>query len=788
MRMSILIIVLAAGVPGIARAAESLPPAERVPPGEPQWSAARARLSATEAARGVDPDAWLDSLRDRSVATDRSIEDLLVGASVPSPVPARAVDPDAWQPRGVVPVLRVGDDPFCDYTASPTSNGLQQAIDAALADGAGETEIRVANSGSYVNRRYFINDIGDQSLTIIGGFPSCDNLTASETTTLDRGTASSGPVVLIDSVSTPELVSLENLVLRGGDGTTGGALEVRNNNFVILTDVRLTASNATLGGGMAVVDLVDGTTTTAWMLGESSIGGNTASSRGGGIYCFGTDAGIALDSAVAVNGNSAVTGGGMALRGGCRVDAYSSLPAGIFSNAASDDGGGVWADGGSEFRMLGGGGGFGFGDASVEATLDTNQAADEGGGAYAEGAGTLIRATDAWIWANQASFGGGVSLRDGAELQMDRTLAGDACADELRCSWLASNTASGAGGGVRARGDAPSVDIRQTWVENNRSEASGMALLISGNDGARADLFVEGSIFSGNEPIGASGAFRSLIDLQVQTDAVVAYSTMFDNLAGDFVDVFSAANNVNLQLYSSIFSEPTGGLARVTWGSSNTGVADCLLVWDANAESDLPPGSTFIGVDDDPALLPSGLLSAGSRAVDYCDDSVYAAFEPDILGAPRGVDTAGQPDLLGPFDLGAHEFTGTVDGGSVSITPQLVETAENAGEVLFSVLRSGGSEGEARIRVFTVAESASAGEDYVALAQEVVWSNGENLPRLVSVSLIDDAAAEPAETFTVRVQRISGTASVETPGAATVRVFDNEQGIFADGFEGADSI
>jgi len=784
MRMYILIAVLAAGIPGTARTVEWRPPAERVPPAESQWSAARARLSATEAARGVDPDARLDSLRDRSARTDRNIDDLLVGASVPSPV---HVDPDARQPSGDVPVLRVGDDLFCDFTASSTSNGLQQAIDAALADGAGETEIRVANSGSYVNRRYFINDIGDQSVTIIGGFPSCGNLTASETTTLDRGTASSGPVILIDAVSASELVVLENLELTGGDGTTGGALEVRNNNFVVLTDVRLKFSNATLGGGMAVVDLVDGTSTTAWLRGESSINGNEASSRGGGIYCFGTGAGVALDAPVAVNGNSAVNGGGLALRGGCAVDAFTSLPAGIFSNSASEDGGGVWADGGSVFRLLGGEGGFGFGDASVRATLDVNQAADEGGGVYAEDVATLIRATDAWISTNQATFGGGVALRNGAELQMDRTLAGDACHDELRCSSLSSNTASGSGGGVRASGDAPRVDLRQTWVESNRSEASGMAMQVSGNPGARAKLFVEGSIFSGNEPVGASGAFRSLIDLQVQTDAVVAYSTMFDNLAGDFVHVFSAANNVDLQLYSSIFSEPVGGLARVTWGGSRTGAADCLLVWNADAESDLPPGSSFVAVDD-PGLLSSGLLSAGSPAVDYCDEDKYAAFEPDILDAPRGVDAAGSTDLLGPFDLGAHEFTGTIDGGTVSITPQLVEDAEDAGEVLFSLSRSGGSEGEARMRVVTVAGSATAGADYVALDQEVVWSNGDGLPRLVSVSLIDDAVAEPVETFIVRVQLVSGTATVGMPSTATVRLFDNEQGIFADGFEGADSI
>jgi hypothetical protein len=50
-------------------------------------------------------------------------------------------------------------------------------------------------------------------------------------------------------------------------------------------------------------------------------------------------------------------------------------------------------------------------------------------------------------------------------------------------------------------------------------------------------------------------------------------------------------------------------------------------------------------------------LTLASPAVDYCDTVVFTPMENDIDGDDRGRDIVEVPNNLGPFDLGADEFT-----------------------------------------------------------------------------------------------------------------------------------
>ncbi len=692
--------------------------------------------------------------------------------------------------RGGTPVLTVGNDAACNYLATVGSNGLQQAIDAAAGDanGAGATLIRLANTGTYVNRRFFINDLADQSIEIVGGYSSCSATSPTGTTFFDRGTATPGPVFLIDAVAAGQVVTLQNLRVTGGDNGSGGGLELRNNNFLLLDDVRVESNTATDGGGLSVADTDDGVSTTVWMLGATRLVSNQAT-NGGGLRCSGAGASVVLDTDVTINANSAVRGGGIRALSGCQVGSFASFPSGIFSNVATEDGGGAHLTGGARLTLIGGAGSFGFGDASRRTTLDGNTAERSGGGIYASDAGTRVSALDSWIVANSADAdddgigeGGAVRLWSGARLAMDRTLAGAACHDPLRCSRLGGNSAA-SGGAVYATGNDVEIDLRQTWIESNSASNLATAMLISnggGDLGRPGRLLMEGNMIVGHDTsTTSSGGLQGVVDLQSNTRATIAFTTFASNLTSSNGRNIIMFNDVDLDLYTSILWETSGQALRAIWDADTRGSVDCLLTFD---DANLPPGAFGI-LGDNPQLDLNYLLTGASPAIDYCDSAVYSPSETDILGTARGNDTVGAPNILGPFDLGAHEFTGTLDGGAVRFTTPIVQVTEDHGTLTIPVERVGASEGVLEVLVFTLDGTALQGPDYLEFDETVTWLSGDSANRLVSVPIVDDALAEGPEHFTVNLLLIDGAGTIGTPATLSVTIFDNEQGIFADGFE-----
>lgn len=710
--------------------------------------------------------------------------------------PWRLAAGDGGQARGV-PILRVGNDPSCDFTASTATNGLQQAIDAAAGDanGGAETEIRLANTGQYANRRFFINDLADQTLRLVGGFVNCGSATpGGARTVLDRGTASSGPVLLIDAVAGLENVFLENLELRGGDGSAGGGIEIRNNNFVIATDVRTTQNSASSGGGIAVSDSSDGTQTLLWLLGDSDVTDNTATVFGGGISCSGAQASMVIDTDVSVAGNStAISGGGLSVRSGCVADVYASFPDGIYDNSAGT-GGGIAASSGARVNVVGGEQGFfGFGDADRRTTVDGNRATENGGGLFVTGAGTLLRATDAVLRVNTADAdadgdgdGGGAWVGSMARLEIDRTLADDECHAPVRCSDVAGNSAV-RGGGIFVRGNGTAVDLRQTWFTSNQASDSGAALystLAAGELPPDAlDIYLEGNVFT-NHPLAGSG---EVVNLNFGNNAAIVYNTFANNADSEFDASISINTSNDVDFFGNLIDESDGRVFSGVWGSPsfpNTGRYGCAVF---NAVAGFPQtGPALVAADPmlDAALRPTGV----SPAVDLCDAATFPILEPDLENLPRGVDTAGVTNGLGPFDVGALEFRGTIDGGQVAFFDLLVEMNEDDPPRTLLLRRTGAAQGEARIRVRTMAGSATPGSDFSPIDTVVTWADGDNLPKSVVLGLVDDGVGEDRERLTVQLSIDGGTASLAAPSTLPVTIYDDDAGVFADGFEGPGSL
>ncbi len=274
------------------------------------------------------------------------------------------------QAGGIQTIYRVGVGPGCDF---PT---LQAAIDAASTAPEDLTEIRL--SANVANQAL---TLFDRNLTIDGRYSSCNSAVANDATRRTiSGIGTDSVMRIANAVSPARQVTLRNVVIRGG-----GPFGLPGQGF---------------GGGLAITGAIDVT------LLNSRVGDNE-SLRGAGISISGGLAALTLDQNTIVGadggglpGNRAVATGGATAAGGgfqCVDGAMVTINDGrIRANSSTDDGGGAYIEDCTlmiEPRPEFTGDGF--------VTFFQNTAGGNGGGLYAdEGSDVFWRSMPA------GSFGG----------------------------------------------------------------------------------------------------------------------------------------------------------------------------------------------------------------------------------------------------------------------------------------------------------------------------------------------------------------------------------------------
>jgi hypothetical protein len=99
---------------------------------------------------------------------------------------------------------------------------------------------------------------------------------------------------------------------------------------------------------------------------------------------------------------------------------------------------------------------------------------------------------------------------------------------------------------------------------------------------------------------------------------------------------------------------------------------------------------------------------------------------------------------------------------------------ENAGTVILTITRTGGTTGEVSVNLATSDGSATAGADYTALNTTVRFAAGDSTPQMVRVDITEDSAREPDETLTVTLSAATGGASIGANSTLTVTIRDND--------------
>ena len=138
-------------------------------------------------------------------------------------------------------------------------------------------------------------------------------------------------------------------------------------------------------------------------------------------------------------------------------------------------------------------------------------------------------------------------------------------------------------------------------------------------------------------------------------------------------------------------------------------------------------------------------------------------------------------DLTNPSNASlSSSSTATVniaddDGGTSTIQFSAAEysVSEGNGSVVLTVVRSGGAGFAVSANYTTANGTATAGNDYAAMASTVTFAPGE-YSKNITVPITQDAISEPTESFPVALSNPGPNAALGSPSTATVTIFDDE--------------
>jgi predicted outer membrane repeat protein len=553
------------------------------------------------------------------------------------------VNADSEGTINAVSVGLVGDN-NCDY------NTIQAAING------GHDEIRIVD---YNNQTFEENiEITNQSIELKGGFANCNaanNDNPLRLLTIIDGVT--GTVFDVDNDSNSYTFKMSNIIVQGGTQdmfNSGGGLIITG------TDTQATFENVAIanneGTGLIASEI------SSILLKDTRINDNSnQNGDGGGIYCEASTIVIAGASVIRANHaiadtflsgvpNNGGRGGGVFATDGCHFTFYSGPnhpntgSAGILSNSADAEGGGIYAETGSKISLLGTEVQIGnelFGDTQYPLNVLINNSGSNGGGIYLRGNNTELTASGVSIRQNSATAnGGGIYVESDAIAAITRYPGG--CWNNNKCNFFylnSSGTNDGTGGGIYAGG--AQLAVGNAWFEENLADyGSAIAVVAS-------TATIEGNVFYKNDA-GAGYDADSTILNTFNANSTLAYNTIVNN--NPAVASIDHTFNSNLTQAGNIIYDLGSTSLNTDGTGSNTN--HCLYVNESSAIT----GTNIITNTTDPFVdSQNNDFHINSDALrDVCDTSLYTPSLFDFDYQPRGFDDP-VDEVDGLFDIGADE-------------------------------------------------------------------------------------------------------------------------------------
>ncbi len=537
--------------------------------------------------------------------------------------------------------VTVGIDNNCDF------DNLQDAyLDA-------DVNIRATNEVSYTDS-FEIN----KPKIITGGYETCldaENNELSDVKSKWNG-QNNGTTVRINGMQAfPSIIVINNFEILNGENIAfagAGGISIRGNSNVLLANVDVYNNEGNEGGGIRVRGSDARLTIT-----DTRIFDNQASGYGAGVYCE-SDAVFNMLGDSAIHNNVATfNGGGIFGNNDCQLDIRSGdtetgidTNLGVYENTAVS-GGGIYLKGGADMLLTGND----EHPAGVVFNLSTADIDAGGGGIYLTGQGTTLNATNAKIEFNVANtLGGGIVVEDFAQFNMQRNSSN--CWNNDRCSSISHNfivteAGEGAAGYINTSAVA---DIGQSFFNGNQANFGTLFAISEGGN-----LRLESNLMVNNGPINdeiSEDLFSLFSENELGGEIELIYNTITANNSRSVFYLDSSESAVGINIFNSIIWQ--AGDMYVIEGPNPISQVSCSVVKESQS---LVGNIGFLSAQNPRfrnAAVNDFYLLGDSSAVDMCDETVFDSRYDDLNAQVRGVDTLNVVDNFGPYDAGAYEYLG----------------------------------------------------------------------------------------------------------------------------------
>lgn len=553
-------------------------------------------------------------------------------------------------------IIRVGQpgEPGCDHPS------LQAAINAAAA-APGLDIIRVS-VGTYAGVLLQVNESGP--LAIEGGYLSCSTPVANAGTTILSAQGTPGGSVISHGGS--GALTLTDLSITAGNASAGGGVSSNGAAPLTMTRVHLYGNRANAGGGLAVIGAA-GPPKQVDLLGVGFTS-NIADSIGGGIYAIRAHVRITGDSPNVFAGNwaqgSGTTQGGGAIYANNSTVFVHSLPP---ATGAFMDGNLATQGSGGAIAFIGSAPGFYSlvlmnRDGNRPLTI-ANNAANRGGAISLQTwnvAGTVnanASLYNAIVENNQASDGivhidayNTSAASTGSLVMLPSTvgMVAPRCPASLRCNRLQGNQSTNSvvtvnsGGGF---GNASFLVNRGHLVGN--FSTSGSLLFGTGYIGVDNSVLAN-NVFPASNLIGAVGSEVSVQNSTVAGNSIGPQHVFAVILPGGRLTVHNSIVYQPGKLFHQVGTPVIVNLRNLLVNPEH-GIASIAGL---NIQTNLQPGFVNAGQND-------FSLTPGSQARNrWAPGGGVLVPAVDLPGGTRPADPPGTPT---PYDFGAYEYGSVVD-------------------------------------------------------------------------------------------------------------------------------
>ncbi len=547
-------------------------------------------------------------------------------------------------------------------TVGTQGNGCQySSIQTAINAAASGTEIHI-QAGSVQTGTVTWSSIqlviNGKNLTIIGGYINCSDSAPTQFNRTQLAGTGSSSVIDVQGASD---VTLENLEITGGGGgsTYGGGALYEGSGSLTVTGSWLHNNSAVYGGGLAVKPTGIANTLT---LQNTTVSGNSASEGGGGLYLSGYTS-LYSDATTDITSNTASTSGG---------GVYVSTPAAAYISSTintntANYGGGIY----SSAAYVG----LFSSSATQPVSIYGNTASESGGGIYLLSSKTVAATLCAQDFSIDANTAGNGSAIYAAETANTTNLGSSIQINP------ATTSCAGTGSPFPAVACATGPSCNEIADNTSGNATSSNTILISKS----SELFARRVAARRNHGV-------SLIDYQpaINSSALVNAVELHECLLADnvmtgplittgsggnvqmIVDTCTIVNNAvdygagppytistaldSAQLTNSIIDDAGAQVIDFT-GPAGGLTGQYMLV---NSISTLP-NTAYGSVQGTPTFADASNqdyhLTYQSLGIDYAP----AVADFDLDGNPRPVDLPCIKNVFGPTDLGAYELQSDPD-------------------------------------------------------------------------------------------------------------------------------